>query len=410
MDKIKSLILENKVTVIKTTVPNGILPSHLKCIINNVKLNNKKLSIHQTYLLNPDLYEHVPRGLSYYTLHNNNNITTTLLMTGLREIGTEDSQLCLNSNKALYKTALITINVDGIPAMFSGIYIHGEFYLTAGTLNHHIIFNCKKHIDLYVKTGEHKKNSEVIEVAYVVCKYWRNLPVKTQENLKRDLLIRKHTIICRVLNSNHFGYVDTKIDNNSTYVNVMSPNLIGITMTTTKLEDWTSLIAHNAKVVMTLLKDTYNLNIPRFDTIDIKDVPQKISYENNTATWVQGFLIFYHNQFGDTLNIVSHTSKWYKVIHIVREYTPLHKKLYNPQFLEYQFSLKLEKLNLLTSEELKSWSRLALSWYSWKLGRRRKKDSPFKKEWRKFIALQQIITFNGLRTIYYNRIEQNGPQ
>ncbi len=402
MERIQKLILENKVNIKKVTVPNGIMPSQVTFIINNVTVNKRhNQNLHKVYQNNAELYRFVNRGLSFATLHIRDNfISNYLLAVGLREYGNinERASLCIDDIHSASQT-VVAVDVDGITAMFSGISIHGEFYLVAGTTEEHIVFNCNKHIDMYVKNGLYVQNDSVITICKMIMRYWNRLSDAKRTDLANNLMRLKHTVVLKILNAKHIGYTkDIKFDEAMMqFTNLEFPNMVGIALTKVDLEKNNSLVACHPVTMFHRLQTEYLLNIPKYEVVSKADLTRRIMQLDNIP-WIKGHLLYYVNDCHETKCMVRHLSKWFFAIKATINNTPTRERRFNAQVLEDLVVQELENSNRNYSQnELHCWGRLLLSWFYWKFTtRHRNSKNPFIVDWKRLTAPTTVINYNGV--------------
>nr|WOZ57627.1 hypothetical protein MmNV_34 [Menippe mercenaria nudivirus] len=404
---LNTLIATDQVCIKQTIVPPSITATkhskdgQIMCVINNVTVNNKHNDIHELYTRNETLTALVPRGLSFYTLqYGVSNVSKSeLLLAGMKEIANYNDINTSNSIKNS-SSAVLVPHVGGILGMFSGVKISGVFYLVAGTPDEHIIFNKSGHIAEYVEI--HKRNSSVLKIANAVFGYWTSLNAVTRSKMEEDFIMRKYTVICKLLQPNDFGYVEGKAKKLH-YTNCTCPNLIGITITSKDFLNNDSYTATLQARALNIMETKYKLNTLNAKSVAISNLSYEVFLANNTE-WIRSFLIYYVDDAGSTVAVVHHKTKWYRVIKIIQKHTNAaiqgkKKKYLNIQLVHDNIVKELESLAILQSTELSWWNRLALSWLHWFDTRpiKAKKNYTFPKLWVEFKLKIYHVTYKGLQ-------------
>lgn len=392
MEMLSRLRFDTRLKFTSAPVPRCICNSISNHSITNVTLTGKTEGrTHQLYLDNKNFYEHVPRGLSLLESTEVDSSSTTLLMKGQREIG-ELLDPPFRMSPQPIKDTVIAVDVDGIPIMFTGLYLDSKFFLVAGTTSVHIIFNCKEHIEMYKEN--YTTSADVIMAAEAVLGYWNDLNDATRKNLMRNMTTNKHTVVARLIRPNNWGYVHKHDPCTKFYVNSSHPNLVATALVVNTLNS-DSLIATEPMRMYNILSTEYHMNVPQYKRISLQNVDPYIQNMNSHAIGVKGWIIHYCSDDGEVRAILSYKSKWHTALDLIKKKST-GRRLFNPQNHEGGVVIAMRSTGLFNEVELLEWGRIILSWFTYKLGtRNRKCRMSFEQEWFNFNKYYDSKGYNG---------------
>ena len=373
-DLIETKIQIGSVKRVTCEVPRGIVDDHLKVILEDIKVFAPGESDDKLYNEDQELKLYFPRGLTIMKLqdiHGHSSLDA-VIYANKKFTGSpidEDNDDIINHNWRDFfikpyedsVKVLCMEKINGEAGHFSGRFIENKFYLFAGSKNVHLMFNEKKHIDLY----EGNRFQIAKEVAYEVFSHWSNMSSKTRNHLAHFLHKTKGTITCEILRKSNQHVVVIEKDELVAYCVTPPPMIIK------SMKDPMHLLTITSPLHLLQLFECLNFKIPKYEEITMDEVEERDTMVRN-QTQLEGEVYYFIDKYDNTIGLLKVKTEWYLLCRAIRQKTFWNMygrhECHDPDKIKASIEKRIKEfLDWLPIKEddLENWIDLGKKWVDW---------------------------------------------